>query len=211
MSYSNNRPSPSSSPASKPRALDAHKQRALDKLAGNPDTPRRPLTDYEYTYEIASDGALYSIRLQRFLKPVYNHDKNAAELEFEVEGEIIRMSPGKAVALSFFSPTQRERIADEAYDIQAFETFQEVKGHPGIETLAYKYDLSEGAIFYIMLASVARALPPGTSQKEADARNAANARPTEAAPARRANRGYQREESPAERETPARPGRRTGR
>ena len=208
MSYSNNRPSPS---APKPRPLDAHKQRSLDKLAGHPDVPRRPLTDYEYSYEIASDGALYSIRLQRFLKPVYNHEKNAAELEFEVDGEIIRMSPGKAVALSFFSPAQRERIADEAYDIQTYDNFQEVKGHPGIEKLAYKYDLSEGAIFYIMLASVARALPPGTSQKEADARNAANAQPIEAAPARRANRGYRREEMPEEREIPARPARRTGR
>jgi hypothetical protein len=208
MSYSNNRPL---SPASKTRTLDAHKQRALDKLAGHSDMPRRPLTDYEYTYEIASDGALYSIRLQRFLKPVYNHEKNAAELEFEFEGELIRMSPGKAVALSFFSPIQRERIADEAYDIQAFETFHEVKGHPGIEKLAYKYDLSEGAIFYILLAAVARALPPGTSQKEAETRNSAKAQPTEVAPSRRTSRGYQREENPAERETPVRPGRRTGR
>ena len=208
MSYSNNRPS---SPVPKPRALDAHKQRSLDKLVGHPDVPRRPLTDYEYSYEIASDGALYSIRLQRFLKPVYNHEKNAAEIEFEVDGEIIRMSPGKTVALSFFSPTQRQRISDEAYDIQAYETFQEVKGHPGIEKLAYKYDLSEGAIFYIMLASVARALPPGTSQKEADARNSANTLPTEVAPARRTNRGYRREEIPEERESSARPGRRTER
>ena len=204
MSYPNSRPTP------KPRALDVNKQRALDKLAGNPDTPRRPLTGYEYSYEVASDGALYSIRLQRFLKPVYNHERNTAELEFEVEGEIVRMSPGKAVALSFFSERQRERVADEAYDIQAFDTFQDVKGHPGIEQLAYKYDLSEGAIFYILLASVAKGLPPGTSSTEAAAREAAKHQVTEA-PARRQNRGYRREETPVEREPLARPVRRTGR
>ena len=28
---------------------------------------------------------------------------------------LFRISPGKAVAISFFSPTQRDRIADEAY------------------------------------------------------------------------------------------------
>lgn len=206
MSYPNPRPSP----ASKPRALDAHKQRALDKLVGHLDVPRRPLTDYEYSYEIASDGALYSIRLQRFLKPVYNHEKNSAELEFEVNGEIIRMSPGKAVALSFFSPAQRERVADEAYDIQAFETFQDVKGHPGIEQLAYKYDLSEGAIFYILLAAVARALPPKTTP-QADARKGAGAPSIGAAPVRRQNRGYRPEETPAEHAIPVQPGRRTGR
>ena len=65
------------------------RQRALDRLVGNPDTPRRPLTGYEYSYEVASDGALFSIRLQRFLKPVFNTDKNAAELEFEYENETI--------------------------------------------------------------------------------------------------------------------------
>lgn len=208
MSYLNTR-NPSSSTLPKARPLEPGKQRALDKLAGHPDTPRRPLTGYEYSYEVASDGALYSIRLQRFLKPVYNQDKNAAELEFEFEGELVRLSPGKAVALSFFSPTQRERIADEAYGIQAFETFQDVKGHPGIDKLAYKYDLSEGAIFYILLAAVAKALPPGTSKKEAASRDAANAQPSEAAPTRRTNRGYRPEGNPEERDPPARPARRT--
>ena len=210
MSYPNTRNSSSSNPAlPKSRPLDPGKQRALDKLAGHPDMPRRPLTGYEYSYEVASDGALYSIRLQRFLKPVYNLEKNAAELEFEFDGELVRLSPGKAVALSFFSPTQRERIADEAYGIQSFETFQDVKGHPGIETLAYKYDLSEGAIFYILLAAVAKALPPGTSQKEAAFRDAAQ--PSEAAPIRRTNRGYRREGNSEERDPPARPARRTAR
>lgn len=210
MSYPNTRNTFSSTSAlPKPRPLDPGKQRALDKLAGHPDTPRRPLTGYEYSYEVASDGALYSIRLQRFLKPVYNLEKNAAELEFEFDGELVRLSPGKAVALSFFSPTQRERIADEAYGIQIFETFQDVKGHPGIDKLAYKYDLSEGAIFYILLAAVAKALPPGTSQKEAASRD--TAQPSEAAPTRRTNRGYRREGNPEERDPPPRPARRTAR
>lgn len=205
MSSTNSRPS------AKSRAQDTNKQRALDKLAGNLDTPRRPLTGYEYSYEVASDGALYSIRLQRFLKPVYNAERNAAELEFEVDGVMVRMSPGKAVAISFFSAAQRERIADEAYDIQAFENFNEVKGHPGIEELAYKYDLSEGAIFYILLASVAKALPPGTSSKEATAKANGPTGTNPAVPSRRSNRGYQREETPAEHESPVPRGRRTTR
>lgn len=203
--------STNSRPPARPRAQDANKQRALDKLAGNVDTPRRPLTGYEYSYEVASDGALYSIRLQRFLKPVYNTERNAAELEFEVDGVMVRMSPGKAVAISFFSAAQRERIADEAYDIQPFENFNEVKGHPGIEELAYKYDLSEGAIFYILLASVAKALPPGTSNKEATSRAGGQVQASSAVPARRSNRGYQREENPAEHEPAAPRARRTTR
>lgn len=140
---------------------EMNKQRALDKLAGHPDTPRRPLTGYERFYEVASDGALYSIRLQRFLQPVYNKEHKNAELEFEFSAETIRVSPGKAVAMSFFSAAQRERIAEEAYDIKSFDTFKSVKGHPAVETLAYKYDVSEGAIFYILLATIAKHQPHG--------------------------------------------------
>lgn len=167
----------------------AYKQRALIKLAGHPDTPRRPLTGYEYQYEVASDGALYSIRLKRFLKPVYNNEKQAAEIEFEFNGSTIRLSPGKAVALSFFSPIQRERIAAEAHDIQAFKTFHDVRGHSSIQELAYKYDVSEGAIFYILLASVAKTFQPG-NQKD----NVHNDEHLNDSPAtHRQNRGYRRE------------------
>ena len=136
------------------QALENHRQQALDKVQGDEDIPRRPLTGYEWNYEVAANGALYSIRRQRFLKPIFNNEKGSVEIEFEHNSEIIRLSPGKAVALSFFTPIQRERIADEAYQELPFQTYDDLKGHPAIERLAYKYDVTEGAIFYIMMTSM---------------------------------------------------------
>lgn len=131
-------------------------ERARDKLMGDGHDVRRPLTDYEYFYEVTSAGALYSIRLQRFLKPVYNEEKRALGLVFEHNGQTIKMSPGKAVALSFFTPAQRVRIVDEVYEIKPFYTFQDLKGHAGIERLASKYHVSEGAIFYILISFLSK-------------------------------------------------------
>ncbi len=135
-------------------STDRRKQQKLDRLRGDLRAPRRPLTDFESLYEVANDGALFSVRLQRFLKPVINPEHGNAELEFEHQDVRQRISPGKAVALSFFLPAQRARIADEAYEEQSFHDYDGLKGHPAIARLAYKYDVLEGAIFYILMSSL---------------------------------------------------------
>lgn len=138
------------------RKSDALRQKALDRLSGDPSDIRRPLTGYESLYEVTSAGALYSVRLQRFLKPVFEEDNGTAFLEFEYDKQTIRVSPGKAVATSFFSKEQRERVADEAYETRVFDSMATIKGNPAIDVLAKKYGVSSAAIFYILLASLVK-------------------------------------------------------
>ncbi len=130
------------------------KKRRLDKLEGDLSDVRRPLHDYEGWYEVTSEGALFSVTLNRFLKPSYNAQRKSAELVFEHQGVEIKLSPGKAVALSFFSYPQRKRIADEAYSVKAFKNIEDLKGHPAIEPLSRKYGVGQSSIFYIMLVSL---------------------------------------------------------
>lgn len=128
----------------------------MDRLKGEPNDIRRPLTGYESLYEVTWQGALYSIRLKRFLKPVFDEEKNSAVLEFEHDKQMVRISPGKAVAISFFTKEQQSRIADEAYEAKPFESFATIKGNPAIDPLAKKYGVSSAAIFYILLASLSK-------------------------------------------------------
>ena len=130
------------------------KTRKIDSLAGDLADIRRPLHDYEDWYEITSEGALYSVTLERFLKPSFNTERKSPELHFEHQGQEIKISPGKAVALSFFSYAQRKRISDEAYGVKAYKALADIKGHPAIDTLAKKYGVCAAAIFYIMLVSI---------------------------------------------------------
>lgn len=138
----------------KPKITKEAKQRRLDKLQGDPKALRRPLHGYEGWYEVTSDGALYSVTLDRFLKPAFNSERKSPELHFEHQGQEIKMSPGKAVALSFFSYAQRKRISDEAYGIKPYKSSVELKGHPAIDKLAKKYGVDSSAIFYLMLVSI---------------------------------------------------------
>lgn len=140
-------------PTKKPKITKEAKQRRIDMLQGDPKALRRPLHGYEGWYEVTSDGALYSVALDRFLKPSYNTKRNSPELQFEHDGKEVTMSPGKAVALSFFSYAQRQRIADEAYGVKAYKNAGEIKGHPSLDVLAKKYGVNSSAIFYIMLVS----------------------------------------------------------
>ena len=138
----------------KPKITKEAKQRRIDLLQGDATAVRRPLHDYEGWYEVTTDGALFSVTLDRFLKPSYNTQRKSPELVFEHQGVEIKLSPGKAVALSFFSYAQRKRISDEAYGIKAYKNISDLKGHPGIDTLAKKYGVSSASIFYIMLVSL---------------------------------------------------------
>lgn len=138
------------------RKTAADRQKALDRLKGEPNDIRRPLTGYESLYEVTSQGALYSVRLKRFLKPAFDEEKGSAVLEFEHDKQMIRLSPGKAIAISFFTKEQQSRVADEAYEARAFDSMANIKGNPAIEPLAKKYGVSSSAIFYILLASLSK-------------------------------------------------------
>jgi hypothetical protein len=137
----------------------AQRQQALDRLKGNPEATRRPLIGYETFYEIAADGAIFSVRLKRFLKPVFDAEKGTAVLEFEHNGKTERLSPGKAIALSYFNLAQRKRVVSEAVALQPYDTIDKIKGHPALAVLSKKYGVASSAIFYIMLAALAKPTP----------------------------------------------------
>lgn len=138
------------------RKTAADRQKALERLKGEPNDIRRPLTGYESLYEVTWQGALYSIRLKRFLKPVFDEEKGSAVLEFEHDKQMVKLSPGKAVAISFFTKEQLARIADEAYEAKPFDSLQTIKGNPAIDPLAKKYGVTSSAIFYVLLSSLSK-------------------------------------------------------
>jgi hypothetical protein len=136
------------------RRTPAQKQHALNRLKGNPEATRRPLIGYETLYEIAADGAIFSIRLKRFLKPVFDSEKGTAVLEFEYNGKNERLSPGKAIALSYFNLAQRKRIVSEAIALMPYDSMDKIKGHPALSMLSKKYGVASAAVFYILLAAL---------------------------------------------------------
>jgi len=133
------------------RALNRLKREreSLTKIHADFNEERVGLAGYENFYEITRKGEVYSKRLDRFIKHkfFYFGDNSSTYIEFQLKGEKIKFNVGEAVAKSYLTQEQIEKISKKLPE--SINNFKELWGLDIIDSLAKKYDVVSNAIFYI--------------------------------------------------------------
>lgn len=125
---------------------------SLTKIHASPDEDRVGLAGYEEYYEITQNGEIYSKRLKRFIKHKFNPMGNYTYIEFTVHGKKKQLSIGEAIAHSYLSSEQIEKIKNKLpSDIK---TVEDLKGLALINELGGEYKVHGNAIFYLLKVAI---------------------------------------------------------